>query len=423
MLKKIFNYSLPFNLPSQLAAFKHRNYRLFFFGQAISLTGTWLQSIALSWLLIQLTNVDNRPLILGINGAIGAAPIFLFSLPAGSIIDKLNKRNIIIATQMMSMILAFILAILTHLNIITIHLIYLLGFLLGTVNALDAPTRQSFVVEMVGKEDLSNAIALNSAMFNGARIVGPAVAGLVIAAIGVSGTFAVNGISFIAVIIGLLMMNVKPVRSKKSTNGMDGMKEGFNYIKSNKLIKSLLLMIAVLSIFASSYLILVPIFANDILKLGAKEFGYLMTSIGIGALIGAITLSSVCDYPYKGRILLTGIMTYCVMLILFSYSRNFYLCVILLIFAGWGMTTSTALINTMIQLNVQDNFRGRVMSFHSMMFIGMVPIGSLQIGFCANWFSTPAAIRISSIICIALTFILAPAFFNHVEENDIKKAS
>ncbi|MHB1456085.1 MAG: MFS transporter [Armatimonadota bacterium] len=405
-----------FKLPHHLTAFKHRNYRLFFFGQIISLTGTWLQNIAQAWLVLQLTTIDNRALMLGISGAISALPFLLFSLPAGLFADRFKKRNILVVTQITAMVLAFVLAALTHFQIVTIYHIILLGFMLGTVNAFDAPTRQSFVAEMVGKEDLANAITLNSAMFNGARIIGPAVAGLAIAAVGVAGAFTLNGISFIAVIIGLLMMNMKQLHTAPHRGNGNVLAEGFQYVKSNKLISALLILTAITSIFASSYMILMPIFANDILKLGAKEFGYLMAAAGIGALCGAFTLSSLGNFNYKGKMLLIGNITYCIMLVLFSYSRSFHLSVICLMIAGWGMMMNMALINTIIQATVPDHLRGRIMSYYTLMFLGTAPIGNFVSGFLAHWFSAPFAVRAGAVLCVISAVILSPRFLNHGQQ-------
>lgn len=406
-------------LPHHLNAFKHRNYRLFFFGQIISLTGTWLQIIAQAWLVLKLTTPANRALLLGISGGISALPVLIFSLPAGLLADRFNKRNILVITQTTSMILAFILAILTHWHIVTIYHIIALGFMLGTVNAFDAPTRQSFVTDMVGKDDLINAITLNSAMFNGARIIGPAIAGVAIAAVGVAGAFTLNGISFVAVIIGLLMMNMSQLHTTHRNRSANSFSEGFKYVSTNKLIGALLILTSIVSIFASSYMVLMPIFANDILKLGAKEFGYLMAATGIGALCGALTLSFLGNFSYKGKLLLTGNVIYCTMLVLFSYSQSFHLSLLILMIAGWGMMVNMALTNTLIQSTVPDHLRGRVMSYYTMMFLGMAPIGNFTSGFLAHWFNAPFAVRIGAMICMISALLLSPRFLHHQEQQTV----
>lgn len=392
-------------LPRQLTAFRHRNYRLFFGGQVISLTGTWLQQVAQGWLVLQLTN---SALLLGVVGSISALPVLAFSLFAGVAADRYNKRNLIVATQTSAMVLALVMAALIRWDIVTIYHIAAIGFLLGTVNAFDAPTRQSFVIEMVGREDLTNAIALNSAMFNSARIIGPAVAGIVIAAVGIAGAYFLNGISFIAVIIGLLLMRVNYVAPTVNTSVSQHLKEGLRFIKGNRLVTALLTLTAFVSIFSMSYAVLMPIFARDILKVGAKGLGYLMASTGTGALIGAITLSSLGDFRAKGRLLLTGNLVFCVMLVLFSFSRLMPVSMALLVGAGWGMMTNMALTNTLIQTAVPDQLRGRVMSVYTLMFLGMAPLGSLQAGALAHWLGAPTAVRIGVSVCAIVALILSP---------------
>ena len=390
-----------------MSAFRHRNYRLFFGGQIISLTGTWIQQVALGWLVLQLTN---SALLLGVVSSIGALPILVFSLPAGVVADRFNKRNLIVLTQSCAMTLAFVLATLTYTHVVNIYFIVAIGFLLGMVNAFDAPSRQSFVIEMVGREDLTNAIALNSAMFNSARIIGPSVAGILLAAVGSAGAFFVNGASFVAVIIGLLFMQVNHVVPKVHASVVQGLKEGLAFIKQNRMVTGLLALTAVVSIFSIPYAVLMPIFARDILKVGARGYGYLMSSVGAGALIGAVTLSSLGDFKWKGKLLLAGNLTFCTMLVLFSFSRIWPLSLALLVGTGWGMMTNMALTNTLIQTSVPDGLRGRVMSVYTLMFMGFAPIGSLQAGVIAHWLSAPMAIRIGAIFCATAALVLSPRF-------------
>lgn len=396
-------------MPRQLTAFNHRNYRLFFGGQIVSLTGTWLQSVAQGWLVLQLTN---SALLLGVVSSISTLPILFFSIPAGLAADRFPKRSILVITQVCAMILAFLLASLTHFGSITVYHVIAIGFMLGMVNAFDAPTRHSFVAEMVGREDLPNAIALNSAMFNGARIAGPAIAGAVIALAGIAGAFFLNGLSFIAVIAGLLMMKVDYVVPRVSVSVWQSLKECLRFVKRNRTVLGLLILTAVVSIFSMTYAVLMPIFARDILKVGPGGLGCLMSMVGLGALLGAITLSSLGNFLWKGKLLLTGNITFCVMQILFSYSRIWPLSLLLLIFMGWGMMTNMALTNTLIQTSVSDSIRGRVMSLYTLMFLGMAPIGSLQAGAIANALSPSAAMRIGSVICALTAVLLSPMFLN-----------
>jgi MFS family permease len=394
-------------LPKQLSAFRHRNYRLFFSGQLISLTGTWLQSVALGWLVYELTGSQ---LLLGTVSAIGALPIFFLSLPAGILIDRINKRDLLIATQTTAMLLAFALAGLTHWRLITVYWIVLLGFLLGVVNAFDAPARQSFVIDMVGREDLPNAIAMNSAMFNGARIVGPAMAGILLAITGIAGVFFLNGLSFIAVIAGLLLMNVPRMPPRVAGNAWLDIKEGLQFVRGHRRVRGLLILTAVVSIFSMSYSVLMPVFAKDILKVGAGGLGFLMSMAGVGALIGAATISSLGDFRGKGRLLLVGNLTFSAMLICFSFSRIWPLSLGILFVAGWGMMINMALTNTLIQTAVPDELRGRVMSLYTWMFLGMAPIGSFQAGAIAHLLGAPHALQIGAAICAVTAISLSPMF-------------
>jgi MFS family permease len=390
-----------------LRAFRHRNYRLFFGGQMISLTGTWLQSVTQGWLVFQLTN---SALLLGVVGALTSLPILAFSLIAGVVADRFSKRNLLVLTQACAMLLAFALGILTYTHVVTVYHIIAIGFLLGTVQSFDAPTRQSFVIEMVGREDLTNAIALNSATFNSARILGPAVAGVVIAWTGIAGTFFLNGVSFIPVIIALMLMRVSPVKREAYPPVLRSLKEGFSFIRGHRMIIGLLILTGVISIFSMPYMVLMPIFARDILKVGAKGLGYLVSCIGVGALIGALIISSLGDFKAKGKLLLVGNLTFCAMLVLFSYSRLMPVSMALLIGVGWGVMTTMALTNTLIQTSAPDHLRGRVMSVYVLMFMGLSPLGSLQSGVIAHWLGTPMAVRIGAIVCASAAAILSPRF-------------
>ncbi len=392
-------------LPRQLLAFRHRNYQLFFGGQIISLTGMWLQQVALGWLVLQLTN---SALLLGIVGSISALPVLLFSLPAGLIIERFSKRNLLVLTQTSAMVFALILAGLTYWHLVNIYYVIGLGFLLGLVNAFDAPTRQSFVIEMVGRDDLANAITMNSAMFNSAKIVGPAVAGVVIGLVGTAGAFFLNGISFIAVIIGLLLMRITYVVPRTHASGLRGLKEGLLFIRENRTVSTLLQLTAVVSIFSMSYVVLMPIVAKNILKVGPSGLGYLMSATGVGALAGAVTLSSLGDFKGKGKLLIAGNLCFCSMLMLFTFSQTWLLSLTLLMIAGWGIIVNMALTNTLIQTATPDSLRGRVMSVYTLMFMGMAPIGSLQAGAMAHWLGTFWAIRIGVVVCALVAIALSP---------------
>ena len=397
-------------LPRQLSALRHRNYRLFFSGQIISVTGMWLQQVVRGWLVLQLTN---SALMLGVVGSISTLPILLFSLPAGVAVDRLRKRSVLLTTQTTAMFLAFTLAALVYFEVVTVYHIMVVGFILGVVHAFDMPTRQSFVIEMVGRKDLMNALSLNSATFNSARIVGPALAGIVIAAMGIAGAFFLNGVSFIAIIVGLLMIRVNHAGPAPSASMVQGLKEGLHFIRGHRMVSALLALTAVVSIFVGPYAVLMPIFARDILGVGPAGLGYLMSAVGIGALIGAVTLSSLGDFRAKGKLLLAGNLTCCTALILFASSRLMPLSLCLLVVGGWGMMTTLVLTNTLIQTSVPDHLRGRVLSAYTLMFLGMAPLGSLQAGVVANWLGAPAAVSIGAVVCAAAALLLSTRFTQH----------
>ncbi len=396
MVKRIF-YSL-----------RHANFRVFWFGQSVSLSGTWIQTIAQGWLVLELTN---SAFLLGMINAISAAPIMLFSLLAGVVADRFNKKNILFATQGLSMALAFCLGLLVSLKIAQFWNIAVVVALLGIVNAFDVPTRQSFVVEMVGRDDLNNAIALNSFLFNAARIIGPVIAGFLTGWLGIASCFYINGISFLAVIIALLFIKGDFSAKDLANNSIvDSMRDGSRYVFSHKNIRALVAITAVSSIFGMANVVLMPIFARDILKVGMKGMGVLMASIGVGAIIGALTLAVFSHQKGKRVFIKSGSIILAIGLILFSISKNYTLSLFLLLACGWGIITQSATVNTMLQLETPDNLRGRVVSFYTLMFLGMAPVGSIQAGLLAHWFGAPAALLFSGCACLLLT----PVFFKDI---------
>jgi len=391
-------------LPKTFIALRHRNFRLFWFGQLISLVGTWMQSVAQGWLVLQLTN---SPFLLGLVGAVASAPMLVFSLFGGVLADRIDKRNTLVVTQSTAMLLAFALAFLTSTGLIKIWQILILAALLGTVNAFDAPTRQSFVVEMVGKEDLLNAIALNSSIFNGARIVGPALAGVLISLVGIGGCFYINGFSFIPVIIGLLLIQRIATPNPLSSDSIwKHFLEGISYIYSRPMVLALVSLVAIMSIFGMPYATLMPIFARDILNVGASGLGILMAASGIGALIGALSLASIGNYPHKGRLVLVGGILFSLSLILFSLSQTFPLSLLLLIVVGCSIVAQNATINSLLQTIVPDHLRGRVMSVFTFMFLGMLPFGSLQAGALANRWGAPFAVVVGGVVTLLSVLLM-----------------
>ncbi len=379
------------------SSLKIRNFRLYWLGMLVSLVGTWIQSVAQSWLVFQLTN---SAFLLGITGFLNTIPVFILSLFGGVVADRMNKKNILLFTQNAFMALAFILAILTQLKLITPLQIMLIAALNGIVMAFDGPSRQAVVVELAGKAHLLNAIALNSAAFNSARIIGPALAGILIAAVGMSGCFYINGISFFAVIIALLLIKVE-IEPKAHSKGhmMSDLLEGLKFVKNNQTMLILITMVGITSLFGISYVILMPVFAKDVLGVGVKGFGMLMSSAGLGALSAALILARLGDFKYKGRLLFISTQVFCVSLLLFSLSKSYLFSLVNLVFIGWSSVTAVSLINTLLQIIVPDNFRGRVMSVFMFTFAGIMPFGNLLAGSLTQAIGASLTVFISGLIC------------------------
>ena len=378
--------------PDTLRALKYRDFRLFFSGQLISLIGTWMQIVAQSWLVYRLTGSS---VLLGLVGFCGQFPVFLFSPMGGITADRFSRHRVVIATQTSSMVLALALAVLTLGGWVRVWHIIVLAILLGIVNAFDIPSRQSFITDMVGKVDLMNAIALNSAMFNGARIVGPAVAGILVASIGEGWCFFANGISYIAVIVGLLLMqNYPPVSQPHSRSAVEHVVEGFQFVIQKAPIGALLLLIGILSVTAMPYTVLMPIFADQILHGGARALGLLMGASGVGALASAVILAMRRSLRGLGTWVAVAAGTFGCSLILFSFSHWFWLSFAMMVPTGFSMMLAMSSTNTLIQSMSPDNLRGRVMSVYSMMFVGMAPLGSLMAGFLAAHLGAPLTVGV-----------------------------
>ncbi len=382
-----------------LRALRHRNFQLFFSGQLISLIGTWMQSVAQSWLVYRLTG---SALLLGSVGFASQIPVFLVAPLGGIVADRYNRHRVVIGTQIGSMILAFVLAALTLSRTIQVWHIFVLASLLGVVNAFDIPGRQSFLVDMVGKEDLMNAIALNSSMFNGARIIGPAIAGILVARIGEGWCFFANAASYIAVIIGLLMMNV-PVRPYRTPKGspLAHIMEGFRFVRRTGPIRAILLLLGLVSLVAMPYTVLMPVFADKILHGGARGLGILMGATGVGALLGALTLATRTGVRGLGRWVAFSCGAFGISLVLFALSRYFWLSAALLLPVGFFMMLQMSSSNTLIQAMVPDHLRGRVMAVYSMMFMGMAPFGALFGGALADRIGAPLTVSAGAVACVA----------------------
>jgi MFS family permease len=378
-------------------AFRHRNYQLFFSGQLISVTGTWMQSVAESWLVYRLTG---SAALLGVTAFCSQIPVFVLAPIAGTVADRNNRHRIMVITQSVSMLLPLVLCILTFTALVRPWHVFVLAGCLGVVNAFDIPARQSFVVEMVGREDLLNAIALNSSMFNGARVVGPAAAGILVAAVGEGWCFLLNALSYIAVIAGLLMMQVPRRSPVLKHSALRDTIEGFRFVARTAPVRALLLLLGVVSLTGVPYAVLMPVFAESILHGGARELGILMAASGLGALGGALTLAGRRDVRGLGKWAGFAAGSFGVALALFSLSRTFWLSVVLLVPVGYSLMVQMAASNTLIQAMVPDVLRGRVMSVYSMMFLGMAPFGGLSAGYAAEHIGAPVTVAGGGAICL-----------------------
>jgi len=385
-------------------AFAHRNFRLFLFGQTVSLTGTWMQAIAQGWLVLQLTN---SPFYVGLVSALGSLGVLLFTLYAGVVADRTDKRRTVVITQSLSMVQAFLLAGLVWTGHVTVGNVMALAAFLGIVSAFDIPTRQSFIVEMVGKEDLMNAIALNTSVFNLTRVLGPVIAGLLIGPLGVAVCFFLNGVSYLAVIASLLAMRLTPhIPRPTQVTAWQGFREVLAYLRGDARVFTLVVLTALISIFGFPFLVLMPVFARDVLHAGAAGYGVLTASVGVGAVVGALGVAVLSRRIPKGRTLVAAGASFGLLLALFASSRLFALSVALLALVGCAMIVNNALTNTLLQTLVPDGLRGRVMGFYSFMFVGMAPLGAFQAGALAERFGAPWAVAAGGVVS-ALAVALA----------------
>jgi len=378
----------------------YRNYRLFFGGQSISLIGTWIQRIAMPWLVY---DISHSVVLLGVVGFASQIPTFLLASFAGVIVDRSNRYHILIATQVLAMLQALALASLFFVHTLQVWHIIALSIILGIINAFDVPARQSFLVEMVEKKgDLGNAIALNSSMVNGARLLGPSIAGVLIAVAGEGTCFLINGLSYIVVIVSLLRMRVIPkIRIKRTTKVIHELREGFKYTFGFIPIKSIILLLAVVSLMGMSYSVLMPVFAKEILHGNSHTFGFLMGGSGLGALTGALYLASRKNAAGLEKLIPISAVFFGLGLIALSLARIFWLSLMMMVATGLGMMLVMASSNTVIQTVVDDNKRGRVMSFYAMAFMGTAPFGSLLSGGLAKIIGTPLTLAFGGVTCIA----------------------
>lgn len=398
------------NIRNAFPALTHKNFRYFWFGQCISLIGTWMQTTGQSWLVLTLTD---STLKLGYVSALQFTPMLLFSLFAGVIIDRYPKKKILLITQSMLAVLAASLTILVWSGHIKFWHILILATMLGFVNTIDMPTRQSFMIELVGKEDLMNAIALNSSIFNAARLLGPAVAGILMHRLGFTYCFLLNSLSFIPVIYGIYSINVVEKINNKQNQKEDekknilvDIKEGLIYIFKKPLLFRTLFLIAVVGIFAMNYNVLIPPLAKNVLNQNGEGFGLLMSSLGLGSLIGALTVAVKSKGGPKQKTLFSSSIIIAFLLVIMGFSKNFYLSALLLMITGFFNISFSTTANSTMQLNSEDKFRGRVMSVYALVFGGVTPIGSLFSGMISNYYGVSITFIISGLITLILTIVI-----------------
>jgi MFS family permease len=377
-------------------ALRHRNFRLFFCGQLVSLVGTWMQQTAMSWLVYDLTG---SKFLLGAISAVGSAPMMAFSIWGGVLADRYPKRSILIITQIVEMLFAFMLAAVVWMHFATPTVIMLLAGLNGIALGFEMPARQAFTVEMTSREDLLNAISLNSSIFNGARIVGPSIAGLLIASVGNAMCFFLNGVSFIAVIIGYLMMRVPKQKAAAQDPATAHPLSGIHYAMRNRRVRTILGLFGTVGVFGWSYAVLMPAFARDVLNLGPNGYGVLMSASGIGALIGALGVATFGHAMAPRNMALGGVWIFSASVVALALTSNFYLSLVLLFVSGLGMLLFFSTANTTLQTIVPDNMRGRVMGVWSLVFGAMIPLGSLEAGAVAHWFGTSYALGFGAVVC------------------------
>jgi MFS family permease len=388
---------------SAVRALRHRNYQLFFVGQLVSLIGTWMQSVAQSWLVYRLTGSS---LLLGAVSFASQVPVFVVAPIGGAVADRVSRRRILLATQIAAMLLALGLGFFTLSGRIRVAHLFFFGSALGIVNAFDIPARQAFVVEMVGPDDLGNAIALNSSVVNGARLLGPAIAGVLVGAVGEGWCFVANGLSYVAAIAALAAMTLIPrALAPRRASALADIVEGFRYVAQDEPTRALLFLLGAVSLFGMSFTVLMPIFADRILHGGPSALGILMAASGGGALVGALTLAARSELRGIGRWVAWAGAAFGVSLVAFAFSRWFWLSVLLLIPGGAAMMIAMAGCNTVIQTLTPDAMRGRVMAVYVMMFMGSAPFGALAAGWAAEHIGPPATVAAGGVMCIAAALL------------------
>jgi MFS family permease len=389
----------PLPTPSVFSALRHRDFRLFLGGQLVSQCGTWVQTVAQGWLVLQLTD---SALAVGVVTALGSLPILLFTLYGGVVADRVDKRRTVILLQSGMLLEALALAVLTHQGWITVHLVMALASFYGLLSAFEVPTRQALVSEIVGREDLMNAIALNSSAFNVARVIGPSIAGALIATVGLAACFYLNAASYLAVLAGLLLMRVRRPAAPSLAPAFGALKEGFGYIFGNRWPRALVTIVAGFSIFGASFLPMMPVYARDVLGLDADGYGAIVSAIGLGAAAGAIAMAATAGRSRSGRTVIASFALFGILLAVGGYVREFWSALALFTVAGGLMAVNGIQANTMLQLEAPDRLRGRVMGFYSFVVLGMAPFGAFQAGWVSERFGVRTSFTIGGVACVLL---------------------
>lgn len=390
-------------LPRVIRALRHRNFRLFWFGQIVSLTGTWMQTVAQSWLVYKLTN---SPFMLGLVNVVGLLPVLPISLLAGVISDRFSRRNLIIVADLVLALQAFAIAALAWLNIIRVWHVIILSFILGAAAALEQPARLAFVVDTVGKEDLTNAVALNTSVFNTARIIGPSIAGIIIAWMGEASAFFINGLTYLVVISALLAIRLPDIRLPKAKGQVAGsLYNGFRFVWGNHTIRTLMLIVAIASFFTMSFVALATVFAEDVLRSGSVGMGLLMTAVGIGALIGALFVANLGD-GHRGKWLTWSNILGPAVLIAFCASRSLVLSMVLIALVAASSAVRQTLANSLIQITTPQEYQGRVMSIFNLLFNGMGRIGVISIGGLAEFTGIAIAVGLGAVVSLLLGLLI-----------------
>ena len=397
---------MPITTPSVFSALRHRDFRLFLGGQLVSQCGTWVQTVAQGWLVLQLTD---SAFAVGLVTALGSLPILLFTLYGGVVADRVDKRRLVILLQSGMLLEALALAVLTHQGWITVHLVMALASFYGLLSAFEVPTRQSLVSEIVGKEDLMNAIALNSSAFNVARVIGPSIAGALIATVGLAACFYLNAASYLAVLAGLLLMRVRRPAVRSRAPAFGALKEGFGYIFGNRWPRALVTIVAGFTVFGASFLPMMPVYARDVLGLDADGYGAIVSSIGLGAVTGAIGMAAAGARVRQGRVVIVTFAVFGAVLAAGGYARGFWGALALFTVAGCLMAVNGIMANTMLQLEAPDRLRGRVMGFYSFVVLGMAPFGAFQAGWISERYGVRTAFALGGLVCVLLAALVGYA--------------